>query len=159
MKFADREMPESYWKAVARRRGMKPGTYRMRRYRGMSPREAATTPVKATTPVRPNPASAESVAKEYGLAPSTILDWKYRHPDLRLSYREIAVICLANRARRAEEKAFRARCKAAGRNPNTVRRWMQEYGLSESEALQRHPKTRSQRGRANARRTKETRRG
>ena len=149
MKITDRELPEAHWKAEAKRRGVKGSTYRMRRHRGMSPREAATTPVRPTTPVLPNPASAESVAREYGLPASSILDWKYRHPETKLSYPEIAKLVLANREKRQREKAFRAECKARGLKPGTVRGWMRKYGLSETEALKRRPKTRQQRGRAN----------
>lgn len=160
MKVLPRERGDAYWRRVAlEEKGMKGSTYRMRRMKGMSAMEAALKPVKEVTPVLTNPNSAAQTAKRYGLGKNAIFDYKRRNPDTTLSYEEIAQVLAENKERREKAKAFNDRCRAKGLEPRTVRDWMTKYSMTEEQALGRKPMSRRERGRRNAKITKDRRKG
>lgn len=158
MRIMDRERSDAYWRRVAvEETGLKPGTYRMRRHRGMDPKEAATRPPRPTTPVMRNPNSATSVAEAYGLNRNSIYDYKKRHKGTSLTFEEIAQKLVEAKEKKAEKQRFNQRCREQGKCPRTVRGWMEKYGFTEEQALNHRKKSRSEAGKKGRRAAREAR--
>lgn len=147
MKIMDHERGDAHWRRVAKEAGIRPGTYRMRRHRGMSPREAATAPLTSErVGSNINPESASSIAEEYGINRYTISQHSKRPENAGLTNREIAEKIVGNKQKKKEQQLFNQRCRAHGKYPRTVRKHMEMYGFTEEQALAYQPKSKAQSG-------------
>lgn len=72
MKLTSRDMPRSYWRKVAARNNILPGTFNYRIRAGWSPRDAATKPLDRKPPRK----GAKQLCREAGLHEESI--YKYR---------------------------------------------------------------------------------
>lgn len=140
MKLGAKDLPRSYWRRKAiEEKGMCPRLFRDRAYRWGDPKRACEQPVRQVRRDYTQPESTAEKLRQAGLHQTSVHHWRKRHPDSDLADDQVIERIQANKARFRAQQAFKAECRRRGLNPNTVREWQKKYGLTEEQALERHP--------------------
>ena len=153
MKILPHDMPDSAWRAKAKRNGISAKNYRTRITRGWSKQDAATKPLQHPCNRKPDPSSRRSKAKAAGVRTETIRNYIKRNPGTTLTDDEIIAAVVSNKRRQTVAHLARQ----AGKKPATVYKRL-ALGWSLDDALSKARMTNQESGRSRARQVKEQKR-